>query len=133
MSVRLTSHRFSIRLNYRETHKKTLENFAPLGFRGSDLRLILNIFKMRIRDRYLGSALGIIWAILHPLFLLGTYTFVFGFVFKTKIPGSDTTLSYAIWMISGFVPYLAFTESVNDSANSVVSSAALVKNIVKSL
>jgi lipopolysaccharide transport system permease protein len=101
-----------------------------LGFNAEDIRLIFNLFKMRIRDRYMGSSLGTIWAILHPLFLLGTYTFVFGFVLKSKIPGSDTTLSYAIWMISGFVPYLAFSDAVIESSTSVVGSASLVKNIV---
>lgn len=101
-----------------------------LGFNVEDVRLNLNLFRMRIRDRYMGSALGAVWAILHPLLLLGTYTFVFGFVLKSKIPGADTTLAYTIWMISGFVPYLAFSEALNESANSVVGSASLVKNIV---
>lgn len=100
------------------------------GFSPADGRLIINLFKMSIRDRYLGSALGLVWAILNPLFLLGMYTFIFGFVFKAKIPGSETTLGYAIWMISGLVPYMAFAEALNTSAGSVVSGAGMVKNVV---
>lgn len=100
------------------------------GFSPADSRLIINLFKMSIRDRYLGSVLGLVWAVLNPLFLLGMYTFIFGFVFKAKIPGSETTLSYAIWMISGLVPYMAFAEALNASASSVVSGASMVKNVV---
>ncbi len=109
-------------------HKFT--NIEILGFRKDDIRLIYNLFKMNIRDRYLGSALGLSWAVLQPTLLLGVYTFVFGFVFKSKIPGSETTLAYVIWMISGFVPYLAFADALNGTANSILGGSGLVKNIV---
>ncbi|MBI5740650.1 MAG: ABC transporter permease [Nitrospirae bacterium] len=85
---------------------------------------------MNIRDRYLGSALGLFWAVLHPLLLLGIYTFVFGFVLKSKLPGAETTFAYSIWMISGFVPYMAFSDAINVSTSSVIGGSGLVKNIV---
>jgi lipopolysaccharide transport system permease protein len=66
-----------------------------LGLDKRDLRLTFNLFKMMLRDRYLGSALGGAWAILNPLMLLGLYTFVFGFVFRSKLPGVDSTFAYS--------------------------------------
>ncbi len=84
---------------------------------------------MNIRDRYLGSSLGSIWAILNPLLMLGIYTFVFGYVFKAKIPGSSTTLGYAIWLISGYGSWIATTEAIMAATNSVVAGAGLIKNI----
>lgn len=101
-----------------------------LGFKKDDIRLTYNLFKMNIRNRYLGSTLGLSWAVLQPLLLLGMYTFVFGFVFKSKLPGAETTLAYVIWMISGFVPYLAFADALTGTANSVIGGSGLVKNIV---
>ena len=101
-----------------------------LGFNAEDIRLIFNLFKMSIRDRYLGSALGLIWAILNPLVMLAMYTFIFGFIFKAKMPGADTTFAYSIWLISGLVPYMAVAEALNVTASSVVSGASMVKNIV---
>jgi lipopolysaccharide transport system permease protein len=101
-----------------------------VGLTIDDGRLILNLFKMGIRDRYLGSVLGLIWAILNPLLFLAMYTFIFGFIFKSKIPGADTTFSFAIWLISGMVPYMAFSEALTSSAGSVVSSSGMVKNVV---
>ena len=101
-----------------------------MGFTKEDVVLVFNLFKMSLRDRYLGSSLGVVWAILNPIFLLGVYTFVFGFVFKSKLPGSESTFAYAIWLISGYVPYLSITEAFSLTSNSIVSGASLVKNIV---
>lgn len=101
-----------------------------LGFHGKDLRLIFNIFKMQLRDRYLSSGLGLAWAVLQPLALLALYTFVFGFVFKTRLPGAESAFAYVAWFICGFVPFLAITDSLATTASAVVGGAALVKNLV---
>lgn len=91
---------------------------------------MLNLAKMQIHDRYLGSVLGIIWAVINPLLMLGMYTFIFGFIFKAKLPGAETTFAYAIWLISGMVPYMAVSEALNSTATSVVGGANMVKNVV---
>lgn len=101
-----------------------------MDFNRSDLRLILNLAKMNIRDRYLGSILGLLWAVINPLLMLGMYTFIFGFVFKAKLPGSETTFAYALWLISGLVPYIAVSEGLITTAGSVVAGASMVKNVV---
>ncbi|HEY8159950.1 MAG TPA: ABC transporter permease [Methylobacter sp.] len=100
-----------------------------LGFNKQDVRLASNLFKMNIRDRYLGSSLGSFWAIVNPLLMLGMYTFVFGFVFKVRLPGAETTLTYVVWLISGYGPWIAITESIMASATSVVGAAGIVKNM----
>lgn len=99
------------------------------GFNRQDLRLAWNLFKMNVRDRYLGSSLGSFWAITNPLFMLGLYTFVFGFVFKVRLPGADTTLGYVIWLIVGYGPWIATTEAIMSATTSVVSAAGVVKNM----
>lgn len=100
-----------------------------LGFNFNDLRLVINIFKMNVRDRYLGSYLGGFWAVFNPLFMLAVYTFVFGFVFKVRLPGAETTLAYVVWLISGYGPWIAMTEALMSSTNSVVGSSGIVKNM----
>lgn len=99
------------------------------GFNKQDIRLAFNLFKMNVRDRYLGSSLGSFWAIANPLFMLALYTFVFGFVFKVRLPGADTTLGYVIWLIIGYGPWIATTEAILASTTSVVGAAGVVKNM----
>jgi len=84
---------------------------------------------MSLRDRFLGSSLGMIWAIASPVLMLSIFTFVFGFVFKSKLPGAETSLSYIIWLISGYGPWLAISEGLTSSTMSVVANNAIVKNL----
>lgn len=102
---------------------------AQLGFTRSDLRVLRNFLRMMVRDRFLGSGLGIFWAIANPVLMLGIFTFVFGYVFKSRLPGAETSLSYVVWLIGGYGPWLAAAESLSSSANSVTSNTALVKNV----
>ena len=44
--------------------------------------LFVNFFRRELTTRYLGSATGLAWALLHPLALLGVYHFVFTTVFR---------------------------------------------------
>lgn len=99
------------------------------GLNKYDLRLTLNLLRMNIRDRYLGSSLGSFWAITNPLFMLGLYTYIFGYVFKVKLPGAETTLAYVIWLISGYGPWIAFQESIMGATTSVIGASGLVKNM----
>jgi len=100
-----------------------------LGFNRSDIKLIINLFKLNLKDKYTASVLGGVWAIINPIIMLSIFTFIFGFVYKSKLPGASTTLSYSIWLISGYGPWLATSEALLSSATSVVSGAGLVKNM----
>jgi len=99
------------------------------GFSRSDYRMIFNFFKINLKDRYMASTLGGMWAILNPIIMLGIFTFIFGFVYRAKLPGATTTLSYVIWLISGYGPWLAISEGLLGSSNVIVSNAGIVKNM----
>ncbi|MCH9716039.1 MAG: WbqC family protein [Gammaproteobacteria bacterium] len=99
------------------------------GFDSTDGRMIFNLFKLNLKDKYLASTLGGIWAILNPIIMLSIFTFVFGFLYKAKLPGASTTLSYVVWLISGYGPWLAMSEGLLNAANSVVSNTGIVKNM----
>jgi lipopolysaccharide transport system permease protein len=99
------------------------------GFNKHDVSLTFNFFVVNLRDKYLGSKLGRVWAVLNPLLMLGLFTFVFGFVYKTRLPGADTTLAYVTWLISGYGPWVAASEAISSSAMSVISASGLIKNL----
>ncbi|MBI2791902.1 MAG: ABC transporter permease [Gammaproteobacteria bacterium] len=99
------------------------------GFSRTDYQMIYNFFKINLKDRYLASTLGVIWAVLNPIIMLGIFTFVFGFMYKVRLPGASTTLTYVIWLISGYGPWLAMSEGLVNAANAVTSNSGLVKNM----
>jgi len=100
-----------------------------LGFGRHDLRLLFNLTNVALRDRFLGSAVGRVWALLNPLLLLLIFSFVFSFVFKSRLPGADNSLSFIIWLISGYGPWLAISEGLSTSASSIIGNSGLVKNL----
>ena len=99
------------------------------GFDRRDMHMLYNLFRMNLSDRFLGSSLGMAWAVLAPLTLMATFTFVFTFVFPGRLPGQDGSLPFVIWLISGYGPWLAISEGLATATGSVVANAGVVKNI----
>jgi len=87
-----------------------------------------------LRGRYAGSAMGLAWTVIHPMVLLGLYTFVFGFVLKIR-PGTpgpwggSETLTFTLYLLCGLLPWLAFQDSVLRAQTSVVESSNLIKKM----
>jgi lipopolysaccharide transport system permease protein len=100
-----------------------------LGLGRSDLGMLRSLFKLALVDRFLGSKLGTAWAILSPLSLLALFTFVFTFVFPSRLPGHAGSLPFVIWLMSGYGPWLAINEGISSSTGSIVSNAGIIKNI----
>jgi lipopolysaccharide transport system permease protein len=101
-----------------------------LSYGPADLRMGLALFRLALRDRFLGSALGLAWAIANPILMLSIFTFVFGVVFKSRLPGADTSLAFVIWLVSGYGPWLAISEGLASSTSSLTGNAGLIKNLV---
>ncbi|HWA21428.1 MAG TPA: ABC transporter permease [Caulobacterales bacterium] len=99
------------------------------GFDTRDRQMFFTLLAMTIRDRFLGSQLGRVWAILNPVMMLSIFSFVFTVVFPQRLPGSNSTYSYLIWLISGYGPWLAINEGLVSGAGSVIGSAGIIKNI----
>lgn len=94
-----------------------------------DARLAQRLFYIFARDKYLGSKLGLLWAVFQPLALLLIYAFLFGFVFQVRIPGASTSLDYVAWLFAGLVPWFALQESILAGSNSIVAQGQLIKNL----
>jgi len=71
-----------------------------------------------IRTDYLENLTGFAWLILQPLMLLAVYAFVFTTIFKARIPDS-AGISFVPYLAVAFWPWIAFSESILRSANSI--------------
>ncbi|MEQ8426912.1 MAG: ABC transporter permease [Gammaproteobacteria bacterium] len=100
-----------------------------LNYTRADTILAFNLWRNSIYDKYLGSALGLFWAIGNPLIMFALYAFVFGFVLQVRLPGSEKTLDFVVWLISGFGPWLATVEAIMAATTSITSASGMVKNM----
>ena len=103
--------------------------FAATGWKHREL--IARLAWRRIEGRYRGSILGISWALLEPLAMLGVYTFVFSFVFQARWGSAPTGHGeFALFLFSGLMIYGVFSEAVNDAPHSMLSAQQYVKQLI---
>lgn len=93
--------------------------------------LVFALAKRELSEQYAGQLFGNLWSIIHPLFLMMVYLFVFGFVFRTKIGGSyNLPYDYTTYILSGLIPWLTLQQNLAKSCAAITSNAALVKQVV---
>jgi len=92
--------------------------------------LILSFARRDLVGRYKGSALGIAWAVLTPVVMIAIFTFIFAGIFGARFGASDSHWDYALYLFCGLLPWSMFQESVQQSANTIVAHANLVKRVV---
>ena len=94
-------------------------------------QLIVILSKREIVARYRGSVLGLLWAILNPLFLLLVYTFVFSVVFQTRWGGeSDSRTEFAMVLFAGLITFNIFSECLNRAPTIITNNVSYVKKVV---
>jgi ABC-type polysaccharide/polyol phosphate export permease len=76
-------------------------------------------------QRFVGSVIGWIWGIIHPLVLLISWYYIFVIVLKNSLTGEVTT-SYPLFIFSGMLPWMLFSETVQRSAASLLDHANLI-------
>lgn len=95
----------------------------------SHRRLLLRVARHELRARYAGSVLGVGWAVLTPLVLLGVYAAVYLVIFQIKVPGLSAT-QYVLLIFSGLVPFLATSEALVTGVGAVVANKSVLSNTV---
>ena len=94
-------------------------------------RLVIEMSKRELTDRYVGQALGWSWSIIHPLILMGLYVFVFTVIFKQNMGGTrDFPLDYTAYVLTGLTCWLNIQDALTRGATSVTSKSELVKQVV---
>ena len=77
-------------------------------------RLVSSLVARDFANRYVGSALGVLWTVLNPLAFILIYTLVFAHVMHSRLPEQQSTSRYAysLYLCAGLLPWLLFQETL---------------------
>jgi len=82
-----------------------------------------------LRHRYAGSGMGVIWNVISPLAQILVYTIIFTEVMSIKLPDISSEFAFPLYLCSGFLPWIAFSECVSRGANSFLENANYLKKM----
>lgn len=86
--------------------------------------LLFLLAQKELKVKYKGTFFGMLWSLLNPLFLAAVYSIVF-----TTVARSFTTPRYPVFVLSGVLPWSAFTSSVGTATTSIVLNGNLVRRV----
>jgi lipopolysaccharide transport system permease protein len=95
-------------------------------------QLILQMTKREVVGRYKGSAFGLAWSFLNPVFMLAMYTFVFSVVFKARwgVDGVESKTQFALVLFVGMIVHGLFAEALNRAPGLILSNVNYAKKVV---
>ena len=87
--------------------------------------LLYSFVKRDVKIRYKQTALGFLWAIIQPLFLMVVFTLFFGNLAKVPSEG----IPYPLFSFAALIPWTLFAEGITRSTTSMVSNANIMTKV----
>lgn len=87
--------------------------------------LLWHMTVRHLRGQYKQSILGYAWAILNPLSLMLTLSFVFSILLKFEIPN----VPYPLFLFVGLLPWIFFSAAVSSATDSITGAFSLVTKV----
>lgn len=91
--------------------------------------LITQMVRRDFRTRFVGSAGGWLWTIIHPIVLLFSWVFVFQFCLKVRMPEGAGD-NYTLYLFCGYLPWMLFQDTIQRSAGCLIDQANLITKTV---
>lgn len=88
--------------------------------------LALNLAKNDFNQKYAASSLGIVWGFLPSIMTILIYWMVFTFAFRS----GNTKEPFLLWLMSGMIPWLFFSDAIVGATNCFAEYSYLVKKVV---
>jgi ABC-type polysaccharide/polyol phosphate export permease len=92
------------------------------------LNLLRHFVVRDLKQRYLGSFSGALWAIVQPLLLLAIYAVVFVEILKVRLPDAVGT-GFVPFLVAGLWPWTAFAEALNRGVHAIPENASLLAKV----
>jgi lipopolysaccharide transport system permease protein len=97
---------------------------SRLAWVSTHRQLLSSLLRREVRQRYKGSALGILWSYLQPLLMAGIYSLIFSVLWR-----SHTTEHYPVFVLCGLAVWAFFQSAVMTGTTSIVDNSSLIKKI----
>lgn len=101
--------------------------WTSIGFRELwEYRELLYFLTLRdIKVRYKQTALGALWAIIQPLFMMAVFSLFFGRLAKVPSDG----IPYPVFTLCALLPWQLFAHALTESSNSLVANERLITKV----
>jgi lipopolysaccharide transport system permease protein len=86
-------------------------------------QLVAMLVVRELKVRYKRSVLGMLWTMLNPLLLMAVYTVVFSTIMQSP------QRHFAIFLLSGLLPWLFFSTSVLQGLTSILTNQELIRKV----
>jgi lipopolysaccharide transport system permease protein len=93
--------------------------------------LLFNLTRREVSGKYRRTSLGQLWSLANPIAAIIIYTFIFSLIFQINAPiGSQSGLNnYALFLVSGLLPWLFFQRVTAQGIESLVNNAGLIQKV----
>jgi lipopolysaccharide transport system permease protein len=92
--------------------------------------LLFQLVRRDFEKRFVGSAIGWVWGLIHPLVLLLSWTFVFSVCLRFELGPDAPTRNYPLYLFAGMLPWLLFSDAVLRSSTSLIDHSNLITKTV---
>lgn len=76
----------------------------------ANLTLLWQLLRRDLHERYAGTALGVLWLLVQPLFMLLVYALVFGEILQLRFGGQGGQAQFAAYLFAGLTAFNATAE-----------------------
>ncbi|MDQ2701763.1 MAG: ABC transporter permease [Pseudomonadota bacterium] len=87
--------------------------------------------KRDVLGRYREASFGLLWSLISPFLMLLIYTLAFGYILKSRWPGTSGNIAdFSMLLFVGLIVHGFFAECLNRAPSLIVANPNLVKRIV---
>lgn len=86
------------------------------------LRQTAKLVEASLKTRYRGTWSGFLWVVLHPILSFTAQSYVFFYILKLDVK------NYPIFLMTGLLPWIFMSQSLEMSASSLVNNAKMLKS-----
>lgn len=93
--------------------------------------LVMQLARREVLGRYRGATFGMVWSLISPILMLMIYTLAFGYILKSRWPGSSgSTEDFVLILFCGLILHGFFAECLTTAPRLMITNANYVKKVV---